>query len=85
MKHATSTALDQLAALLAQLRTLAVLRERKTGIFYRASKPYLHFHEDPAGLFADVRFEGITFTRFAVNTVKERAAFFAAVKTNCGQ
>ena len=31
-----------------------MLREKKRGSFYLKSKGYLHFHEDPKGMFADV-------------------------------
>jgi hypothetical protein len=82
MKHATVEALNLLAPLLAQLRMLPKLQERKLGIFYRASKAYLHFHEDALGLFADVRLNGGDFTRFQVNTKKEQESFFAIVKAN---
>jgi hypothetical protein len=55
MKHAGAQALDRLEPLLAALRGLQGLREPRRGIFYRAGKAFLHFHEDPAGLFADLR------------------------------
>ena len=55
MKHATAVALDQLEPLLAEIRTLAGLKEKSRGVFYVKSKAFLHFHEDPEGLFADVR------------------------------
>ena len=55
MKHATTAALDALDPLLAELRALPGLTERSRGIFYRKSRAFLHFHEDPKGLFADVR------------------------------
>ena len=55
MKHAGDAALDQLEALLAKLRALPGPIEKKRGVFYLKSKAFLHFHEDPAGLFADVR------------------------------
>lgn len=31
------------------------LFERSRGVFYRRARAFLHFHEDPTGLFADVR------------------------------
>ena len=31
------------------------LTERTPGTFYRRSRAFLHFHADPAGIFADVR------------------------------
>lgn len=55
MKHATPATLDALEPLLAELRTLAGLTEKSRGVFYRKSRAFLHFHEDPKGLFADVR------------------------------
>jgi hypothetical protein len=58
MKHAGSLALDQLEPLLAAIRALPGLKEKGRGVFYRGGKAFLHFHEDPAGLFADVRLAG---------------------------
>jgi hypothetical protein len=55
MKHAGAAALDKLEPLLARIRALGGLREKSRGIFYLKSRAFLHFHEDPAGLFADVR------------------------------
>ena len=55
MKHAGPKALDQLADVLAGLRKEGALRERKRGTFYLKASAFLHFHEDPAGLFADVK------------------------------
>jgi len=55
MKHATPAALDALDPLLAELRTLPGLLEKSRGVFYCKSRAFLHFHEDPKGLFADVR------------------------------
>lgn len=54
MKHAGPAALDALEPLLAELRQRTALKERKRGIFYRKGRSFLHFHEDPAGLFADL-------------------------------
>jgi hypothetical protein len=55
MRHAGPQALDALEPLLARLRTAPVLREKGRGVFYAGSRAALHFHEDPTGLFADVR------------------------------
>lgn len=79
MKHATAAALDRLEPVLEELRRLDGLKEKSRGVFYRASKAFLHFHEDPAGLFADVRNAGGDFDRYRVETDAERAAFVAAV------
>jgi hypothetical protein len=32
-----------------------VLRERRPGVFELKSRAFLHFHDDPSGIFADVR------------------------------
>ena len=84
MKHATATALAQLSDVLVDLRTIPGLVERTPGSFYRGSKAFLHFHEDPAGLFADAKLAHGTldaaFERCAVNTATERRAFVAAVR-----
>jgi hypothetical protein len=40
--------------LLVELRTLPGLTEKKRGVFYRKSRAFLHFHEDPKGMFADI-------------------------------
>ena len=32
-----------------------MLKEKKRGTFYLKSRGFLHFHQDPAGFFADVR------------------------------
>ena len=54
MKHAGGEALDCLEPLLAQIRLLPKLKEKKRGLFYLRGRALLHFHEDPAGLFADL-------------------------------
>ena len=64
MKHATPIALDALEPLLEQVRSLGKLTERKRGLFYAKSQAFLHFHEDPAGFFADVR-AGPSWSRLA--------------------
>jgi len=55
VRHARDEDLDRLEPLLAALRALPGLTERKRGTFYRKSRAFLHFHEDPKGLFADLR------------------------------
>ena len=73
MKHAGEEALRRLSDLLDQIRQRHGLKEKKLGVFYRNSKSLLHFHEDPAGLFADIR-SGEDFDRYPVNTLKELAS-----------
>lgn len=55
MRHARDEDLDRVEALLGQLRTLPGMIEKKRGVFYFRSRAFLHFHEDPKGMFADVR------------------------------
>jgi hypothetical protein len=78
VKHASAIALHGLSDLLAQIRLKQGLKEKKLGIFYRKSKAFLHFHEDPAGLFADLS-AGVDFDRYPVNTKKERSVLLAAI------
>jgi len=73
VKHAGPQTLQQLSELLAALRRDTSLVERTPGAFYRRSKAFLHFHEDPAGIFADVKLDGTSFTRFRVSTPDEQA------------
>jgi hypothetical protein len=58
MKHAGPAALDTLEPFLDRLRAFEGLKEKKRGIFYRRGKSFVHFHEDPAGLFADIAAPG---------------------------
>jgi hypothetical protein len=48
------------------------LVEKRPGIFYVKGRAFLHFHEDRAGLFADLRRSG-DWQRFSVNSPDERA------------
>jgi hypothetical protein len=79
MKHAGPDALDRLEPLLAALRDLPGLREKTRGTFYRRSRAFLHFHEDPAGLFVDVRYD-VDFERVRVTTEAERERFLRQVR-----
>ena len=75
MKHAGSAALDRLEPLLARVRSVPGLREKSRGVFYRRSKAFLHFHEDPSGLYADVRgADGGDFDRLRVDDPAGAAA-----------
>jgi hypothetical protein len=78
MKHAGDEALSSLADLLDEIRCCEGLKEPKRGIFYRKSSAFLHFHEDPAGLFADLKVDG-EYQRFHVNTAAERRALLRRI------
>jgi hypothetical protein len=72
MKHASAATLRQIDSLLASLRALPGLKEKSAGTFYRGGSAFLHFHEDPAGLFADLKVDG-DWTRRAINNDTARA------------
>jgi hypothetical protein len=75
VRHARPAALDQLEPLLARLRAIGGLKEKSRGVFYRGAKAFLHFHEDPAGLFADIRTaDGTDFERFCVDGAERQEA-----------
>ena len=79
MRHATPVALDALEPLLVKLRAVDGLTERKRGSFYRGSRAFLHFHEDPAGFFADIK-TGPAWQRVPATTPAERRALLRLVR-----
>src|SRR5580693_611411 len=83
MKHASEAALDSIQPVLLELRQLEGVRERKPGLFYRKSSAFIHFHEDPAGIFADVS-TGREWLRWPVNTASERRHLVGLVKEMLG-
>ena len=64
---------------LLQLRANKALVERTPGSFYFKSKAFLHFREEPTGLFADVKRGLLGFERMRVNTKLEQERFLNAV------
>jgi hypothetical protein len=85
MKHAGTAALDRLEPLLQALRAIETLKERSRGVFYFKSKAFLHFHEDPAGLFADVRpRQDADFDRLQVDDDRAQAALLEIVRQATG-
>ena len=86
MKHASEAPLATIADLLCAIRNVSSLRERKTGIFYRRGKAYLHFHESSDGeLFADVRLSSDTeFERHNVSTKTSQEDFLALIEKDLG-
>jgi hypothetical protein len=79
LRHATPAALDRLEPLLGEIRSFEALTERKRGVFWLRSRAFLHFHEDPAGLFADLR-AGDEFERLRVSTGAERRALLRRLR-----
>ena len=72
VKHAGPGTLARIAPLLDELRARPALREPRTGVFQLGSRAFLHFHDDPTGIFADVRLAG-DFVRMPVTTASEQA------------
>lgn len=79
MKHATKAALSKIEPLLQSIRQYASLKERTHGVFYFKGQAFLHFHEDPAGLFADLRIDS-DFQRLPVNSQIEKKALLSKIK-----
>ncbi len=83
MKHATLQTLNRLTPLLEALRAMAGLKEKTPGNFYLKSRAFLHFHEDPAGLFADIR-DGADFDRTQVDSPDQQARLIERVRKALG-
>jgi hypothetical protein len=81
MRHARDQDLDRVEDLLSQLRTLPGLVEKKRGVFYRKSRAFLHFHEDPKGMFADISDPD---ERLDVTNTAGQAALIAAARKRLG-
>jgi hypothetical protein len=79
VKHARDAALDSIEPVLIELRQLDDLREKNRGVFYKKSNAFLHFHEDPAGIFADLR-RGSEWLRLPVNTAADRRRLLRLAK-----
>jgi hypothetical protein len=83
MKHAGLGALGRLEPLIVSLRNVPELREKSRGVFYRRSRAFLHFHEDPSGLYADVRLHvDEDFVRMPVNTRAEWTRLLQAISAD---
>jgi len=74
MKHAGPQALDELEPILREIRKIEGLTEKKRGTFYCRGNAMLHFHEDPAGFFADLKVDG-EFVHLPINTKREEVEF----------
>ncbi|HEY2079701.1 MAG TPA: hypothetical protein VGH53_25520 [Streptosporangiaceae bacterium] len=83
MRHATQEDLDRLEALLAELRRLPQLRERKPGSFSQGSRAFLHFHEDAGSLYVDVKLDS-KFQRMPVTSRSEQDDFLCQVREALG-
>jgi len=72
MKHAGPRTFDRISPLLEKLRARPALREKRPGVFYLKSRAFLHFHDDPVGIFADVRLAD-EFVRLPVTSESQQA------------
>jgi len=72
MRHAGPATLERIEPLLEELRARTALKEKRPGVFYLKSRAFLHFHDDDAGVFADVRLAD-DFVRMRVSTRGEQA------------
>ena len=72
MRHAGPATLARIEPLLEELRARPALQERRPGVFHLQARAFLHFHDDPTGVFADVRLTG-EFVRLPVTTRSEQA------------
>jgi hypothetical protein len=79
VRHATTEDLVPAEPLLAELRSLPGLRERKPGSFYRGSRAFLHFHEDRGDLYVDVKLH-TSFERVKVTTPEEQSSLVSQVR-----
>ncbi len=79
MRHATPQTLEALEGLLTALRRIDGIVEKRPGAFSRGSRAFLHFHDDPTGKYADVRF-GSDFERVRVTTKREQQALVSRIR-----
>ena len=80
VRHITDGGLDSIDELLARVRDIDGLTEKKRGVFYRKSKAFLHFHEDGNDVYADCRLDGAEFDRMRVTTGAEQRKLVAAIR-----
>ena len=79
MKHANEETFAQLVPLLDQIRCrVPPLKEKGTGKFYLKSSAFLHFHDDPAGIFADLKVAG-DWQRYPVNNDADYARLLSTL------
>jgi hypothetical protein len=79
VRHVAAAGLDELDDVVSELRGVDGLHEKSRGVFYRGSRAFLHFHEDPSGLYADVRLDA-DFDRMRVTTNAERKRLLSVVR-----
>ena len=82
MKHASEKSLEKITDLLVAIRNVSGLQEKKTGIFYRKGKAYLHFHESADGeLYADIRLSNDSdFMRYNISATTSWKKFLEMIE-----
>jgi len=72
VKHAGPSTFARISLLLRELRARPQIEEKRPGVFYLKSRAFLHFHDDPSGIFADVLFTK-DFVRVPVSSRSQQA------------
>jgi hypothetical protein len=81
VKHADAATFARLEDVLVALRSQPELKEVRHGAFYRRGRAFVHFHDDPSGLFADVRLDPAgDFVRVEVTSIPQRRRFLTEVR-----
>ena len=80
MRHASTETIEALEDLITALRGIDGITEKRPGAFSRGSRAFLHFHDDPTGYYADVRF-GSDFERMRVTTRREQRALVSRIRS----
>jgi hypothetical protein len=86
VKHLGREAWAKIDPFLEQLRAVPGLKNPKSRAnFHYKSKAFLHFHDDPEGLFVDVKLDGKNWTRMNATTAAGKKQILAAVLRAVGQ
>jgi|SRR5579871_801521 len=81
VKHATPETIARLGSLLSEIRKVPGLTEKSPGTFYQRSSAFLHFHEDPAGIFVDIKLD-TEWLRLPVNSARDRSALLRTIRNH---
>ena len=84
MKHATDETLARIPDLLEAIaQYVPPLKEKKRGTYYLKSAAFLHFHDDPSGIFADLKVDG-EWVRYRVSEPLEWPELLDAIQAQLG-
>jgi hypothetical protein len=77
--RASDADLDGIEDVLAALRALPGVTEKKRGVFYRGRDAFVHFHAEDGAIYADAKITpGKGFERFSLDRATARDAFVTA-------